>query len=522
MGGNGIIMDDILRNNTMKDRLPSEAIDFIGTAVDKAWLAKRPDVLRHLATLSDTIDRSKANETDVALLDYYLGNIWNGIKYLAGPYKNGGWEWDFPELENETVCLRRALRSPGFPKLSGIQRCKILTNLANCYDTTGRFVEAIDAWNDALEIEPRFGMARGNRAVGRWSYARSLYDQGLASVMAREAWQDLDPSRLLGLEPGAGGHFAETRGKIEAAVPPEVLKKSIDFNDFSLGKTKAEVVYRRWCLIGRLFLNPLNDIGPYPIAARDILTSPSIVAPIGEGPRFHGFFNQIKQEFCSARWLAFEAIHTSAPHFSDSDVLIYNTLDYPSYSLAAEKLKLAFRSSYSLLDKIAFFLNAYLGLGIPERNVSFRGIWYEGQKKKKGVRQEFKERPNLPLRGLYWLGKDIYEGGPEFRAVIDPDAQRLCEIRNRLEHNYLKLHLDLWPGPATTGSGIQFVDDLAESVFQTDFRAMTLRLLSLVRAAIIYLSLGVHREERIRATKRPSNAPTPPMFLDVWEDDWKR
>jgi hypothetical protein len=106
--------------------------------------------------------------------------------------------------------------------------------------------------------------------------------------------------------------------------------------------------------------------------------------------------------------------------------------------------------------------------------------------------------------------------------VIDPDAERLNEIRNHLEHKYLKLHLDMWAGPAVGNSDKGLVDDLAESVSQRDFEAMTMRLLSLLRAAIIYLSLGVHKEERTRATSRPANAVIPPMVLDIWKDEWKQ
>ena len=34
------------------------------------------------------------------------------------------------------------------------------------------------------------------------------------------------------------------------------------------------------------------------------------------------------------------------------DVLLYNTLDYPAYGLAVEKVKVAFRMAYSIFDKI--------------------------------------------------------------------------------------------------------------------------------------------------------------------------
>lgn len=512
---------DVLAVTTLANVVPDQAVEFIGNAVDRAWAKQRADVLRHLAPLTETIDRSAAAEIDVTLLDYYLGNLWNGLKCLAGPHRSGSWQWDSAELEAEIICLRRAIRSKGFGQLPDIRRCQILTNLANCHSTTGRFVEAVGAWNAALDIEPRFGMARGNRAAGRWSYAKAVYDHGHAIVMAREAWRDLDPSTLEALEPGAGEYFAGLRRDIERVVPAKAFQTPLDMTTFPLGTTDAEIEYRRWCLKNRLFLNPLNDLGAYEIAAQDILSSPSIVVPIGQGPRFHGFFNQIKQEFCSARWLAYEAMSESEPHFSDKNVQLFNTLDYPSYSLATEKLKLAFRSAYSLLDKIAFLLNAYLGLAIPEKRVSFRGLWYENQEKKKGIRQEFKTFPNWPLRGLYWLGKDLYEDTPEFRAGIDPDAQRLSEVRNHLEHKYFKLHLDFWSGPNVSGP-TWLTDDLAVSLRREEFEAMTMRLIALVRAAIIYLSLGIHQEERTRAQKRPPDAIVPPMVLDVWDDEWKQ
>jgi len=368
-----------------------------------------------------------------------------------------------------------------------------------------------------LLIEPAFGMAKGNRAVGLWTYARSVYDEGHALVLAREAWSHLDPTGLAALEPGADVHFAVVRKQIENSVPDDVLLKPFDLDGFEMGGEDEEREYRQWCLHKRFFLNPLNDLGPVRIATRDILSCPPIVARLDEGPRFHDFMNQIKQEYCTARWLIYEATREQPPHFSDRDVLLFNTLDYPSYGLRTEQLKLGFRALYSLFDKIAFFLNAYLDLGIAERDVSFRGLWYVKQKRPKGIRSEFTARENWPLRGLFWLGKDLYEDTEGFREVIDPAAKRLNEIRNHLEHKYLKLHSDPWGGPESN----LFTDGLAVSLGRDEFEDMTLHLLRMARAAIIYLTLGVHREERIRAKQRDPNEITPPMFLDNWEDDWK-
>ena len=98
-----------------------------------------------------------------------------------------------------------------------------------------------------------------------------------------------------------------------------------------------------------------------------------------------------------------------------------------------------------------------------------------------------------------------------------PAAERLNEIRNHLEHKYLKLHSDLWGGPESS----TFKDGLAISLGRDEFDDMTMLLLSMTRAALLYVSLGVHREEQLRATSRDPNAITPPAFLDIWEDDWK-
>ncbi len=510
-------LDNVLGTSSFADREAGTAIDLLGTWVDAAWDARRADVLRHLAQLASTIRRDAAKDSERALLDYYLANLWAGVKYLAGPHQGGSWDWEQSAIEQEVTHLRRAIRSPGCLVLPPIRVCQFHTNLGNCFSNIGRFAEAVDAWNDALAIEPTFGMARGNRACGLWTYARTVYDPGHAIVMAREAWRALDPQTLKGVEPGADKHFHEIRLAIEAALPSMTLQQEFDLNAFSLGDSDTERAYRRWCLERRLFLNPLNDIGSIRIAAADVLSCPSIVAKINEGPRFHDFFNQIKQEFCSARWLAFQATLAPTAHFSDREVLLYNTLDYPSYGLHTEKLKLAFRATYSLLDKIAFFLNAYMDLGIAERNVSFRGLWYKEQRRSKGLRDEFRSRANWALRGLYWLSKDLYEDASGFRDAMDPAAERLSEIRNHLEHKYLKLHSDLWGGPASS----IFTDGLAVSLRLDEFAAMTIRLLSMTRAAIIYLSLGVHREEQVRAGERDPKSIIPPMFLDTWEDEWK-
>jgi hypothetical protein len=217
---------------------------------------------------------------------------------------------------------------------------------------------------------------------------------------------------------------------------------------FGLGRSRAERAYRAWALDNRLFLNPMNDLGSYSIAARDVLHLPTLTTGIsdaGPGPPVaFGFYNQLKQEFVSARWLCFDGLTEHRAHFSDRDTHLYDTLSIPAYSLALEKSKAAFRMAYSLFDKIAFFINHYFRVGVPERAVSFRGVWYERKGDPKPLSAVFKDRENWPLRGLYWLSKDLYE--PSFQKVAEPDAEGLAELRNHLEHKYCQVHDDLGIG----------------------------------------------------------------------------
>jgi len=512
----------ILATATLASLPPEKAVDDLGNWVDFGCDAGRVDVLKHVLTLATSIDRSKCDALTLVNLDYYLANAWAGLRCLKGPHPSGSWEWEQPEIEHELLCLRRAMRSHAFAATPEARRCQILTNAGNCLDTIGRFVEAIDLWEQALAVQPRFGMACGNLGIGLWEYARAVYDPGHAAVLAKQAHAHLQTALLLGPELHAVDGFLNARKDIEARVPQEMLEHEGDMDGFPLGDSDQERLYRRWCLQHGLFLNPLNDLGPFAIASQDVLTAPSIVVPIGEGPWLHGLYSQIKQEYCSARWLAYTGTQLQTAHFSDRDVQLYNTLDYPAYGLAVEQLKLAFRSAYSLFDKIAYFLNAYLALSIQERSISFRGLWFTDQSPKKGIRDEFAARANWPLRGLFWLARDLYEDNPQFRDVLDPDAQRMREVRNHLEHKYLKVHLEMWRGPDPVDQTCWRNDTIASSLRREDLERMTLRLLKLARAALIYLSLGIHSEERLRASQRPPGSITPPMPLDTWEDDWKQ
>ena len=394
-------------------------------------------------------------------------------------------------------------------------QCPILTNLGNALSAAGRVIEALEPRRNATAVEPRFWMARGTLGMGLSNYARTIHSAyhaaALFSVAARELTQtiaDADAYPHVGY-PEARRGFEREKAWIDEHVNLAEFSQHFSPDQGSMGKSRAERAYRAWCLSHCLFLNPINDGLACPAAADDTLPLPDFVTKIGEPPSLLGFFNQIKQEYVSARWVLYSGTDSSRPHFSDRDVTLTNTLDYPAYGLAVEQVRTAYRIAYSLFDKIVFFINDYFSLNIPPAQVSFGRVWKDKAGSKGVLIKRFASSKNIMLRGLYWLSRDLLD--PSFSQSTAPDAQALAEIRNQIEHRYLKIH-EIFagkPGFRQKVPGDAFVDTLAYSIGRRDFEDKALRLLTLLRTAIIHLTLAMDFEERRR--NRASRS-TKPLF----------
>lgn len=504
-----------------------KALDLIGQLIDDAFDKKSAADTALAFSLMETLeDSGQLTPEQFIVLCYFRANAWENRIYENA--KTLSWEWDFPEVQNQILELRRAVGHKGFSDQPLVRRCQINTNLAGKLNSIGRFVEAIEYWDRAIEIEPRFAMAQGNKGRGLQFYAGALYDPGHAGVFlavasnafgaaaAKDAIFDSPANEIYEKD------FSDAKSQIEQEIDVAAALRILGGEEHSIGRSAVERGYRTWCLENRLFVSPLNDLGANRIAAQDVLTLPSITLPLSDTPPsglppvIIGFFNQLKQEFVSARFLFFEGIRASKPHFSDKGVLLYSTLDYSSYAFGAEKMRAAYRLAYSLFDKIAYFLNHYLAVGYPDERVNFRNVWYEHKgSDPKPLRAMFTHWPNWPLRGLYWLSKDLFD--PEFKAVTEPDAEALAEIRNHLEHKYLQLH-ESWAWNVLDEKKTQ--NRFGYHIGRDEFAAKTLRVLKLARNALIYLSLAVHCEERLRHSGNPDKL-VGPLPLHRVEDGWK-
>jgi len=497
------------------------ALNIIGLLVDTAGDTGNEDGLNHAMELADELLDRDLRQGHQSRIQYYLGNAHSNLRQIQAA-NTGRWWWENDTLEQEIYHFRMALDPEELTGVSKREACQIYTNLGNALSEVGRFIEALRCWNLALQIESSFGPAKGQKGIGFYNYAQAHYDQGHAANLLRAGYEQLDEAvEDEELFPRMRKHFEVYQQHIADQFKPGVLEEEMDFEEYSLGDSEEERQYRRWCLEQTLFLNSLNDIEPHSIAARDILhlgsvsgeESSKIVSCVG-------FYNQMKQEFVSARYLLYQGLHQDTPHFSDKDVRLENTLDYPVYSFSAENVRIAMRMAYSLFDKIASFLQYYFELShIPSHKLNFGNLWYKSPGKNK-LAPEFEGRENWPLRGLFWLSKDLeYFTDMYVEQSMDPGAKELRDTRNELEHGYLKLHDSMWAGPDDEA---RMQDELSTSLYRDDFEQQALKTLRKARAALIYLSLAIKHEERVKKSDLEEDQIMAPMHLDRWEDEWKQ
>tara|TARA_R110000868_G_C10957828_1_gene768236 strand:+ start:268 stop:1797 length:1530 start_codon:yes stop_codon:yes gene_type:complete len=454
----------------------------------------------------------KFSDDDKMTFHYNVANGWSYQQQLIQRLNSDEfWSFNLTELEQQIINLRLAY---SYSKKSGdnLKKCQILTNLGNLFSHIGRFSEAQLYWQKVLKIDSSFPMAHGNIGFGLFQYAKILYDNGHQVLFFQFAHKYLKKSVNSDIYEDAKSAFKNVIDLLQSIIQKEDLENIQDLKGFSLGTSEQECGYREWCLKNRLFINPLNDITTENIAGHDCLLLPTMTLKFDKPPIYQTIFNQIKQEFVTARHLLYSGLNEREFHYSDKDNLQLDTLDYAVYSYSSEKIKIAYRICYSIFDKISYLLNDYLNLDFKPDKVSFRTIWSVYDKKSNSYKLNPKviQTQNWALRGLYWLSKDLFEKNQEFSSTIEPEAQELAQIRNFIEHKSFKI--TEFGKSAIIDSGLTYV------IERSEFEEKTINLMKLTRASMIYLSLGINLEEK----KNEISNPVLPIDFVELRDEYKR
>lgn len=483
-----------------------EAFDHVGNLIDDGADASYERAIKRGLYLLDELSKRDLVAMDGALVEYFRANAWAAKSKISNARLS--WSWESPEAQEEMLALSRASNHSGFQALDEARQCQIITNYANLLHVVGRTIDAIAGWDSALKIIPRFAVALGNRGCGLTTYACLMVNDWERAILALHAYDSLkstladDAFYDSGDQRGQMAFFSKQAKDLARTIDVEEVRAHQNLDMGRRGGSKTERAYRRWCLEHRLFLCPLNDLGPHLTAASDDLMLPPLVERFDDRPDGHlpppivGFFSQMKQEYVSARFMLFEGMSSASVHFSDRDVVLTDTLDYPVYSLASERVRTAFRIAYSLLDKVAFLVDQYWTLKKAPERISFKNVWMvEGKSR---LLPRFVELDNLPLRGLYWLSKELFD--EQLKQTTAADARELHVVRNALEHTFLRVS-EGWAKPLM----LDRVDSggFGLSIGSNELEAKAIRVMQIARSALLYVSLAIGVEERKKEVANP-------------------
>lgn len=507
-------IESLLITSTLANTDPQNQVDALGELFDQSLDQRRLDGIEHGIALASTINFEALSSHQQVLFHYCLSNAWSTKRILLNQTREKAWEFNMLEISKEIYHLRKAISLSGFQTIDDYRKCQIYTNLGNTFDFIGRFVESQELWSKAIAIIPDFPLALANKAKGLYHYANYLIDDEHSKLLVLHSYKFINKSieSSLPVFEDTGQGIAEFKRKLEDLIPPALRMKIPDLNDYDLGNHHTLNDYRHWCLQHTLYVNPLNDLGAFSMASHDILMLPTMHFDLKSPPVYLTFYNLMKQEFGSARFLFYESLKSEAPHYSDEDIALVETYETALYSLPVEKAKMAFRMAYSILDKIAFFLSDYFALGIDHTKINFRSIWYTDYKNRT-LRPEFTSSYNWALRGLFWLSKDLHLSWEQNEIVIEPEAKEIAAIRNHIEHKFFKIVRD-------RTAATFFYDeekDIAFTISKDKFYPKVLKLLKLVRASLIYLPLVVNQEQQKRPVADHATIPIQPTIIPKHE-----
>ena len=381
-------------------------------------------------------------------------------------------------------------------KFNSLQLLEIQTNLANNIKAFNRFVEAIHYYtfdyNFNLQIDSQY-VAPYNKAytlillkdlINEQSvnihysyYAYSLIDRlsqnqekithaGIKNHIEKETWVK---NILL------WGKSAESEYK--------KLNKLLNSTQFDNIEQK---IYYSWCGKNKLFLNPINDVRIDIATFEDTIQFPNYIVKVGEGPYFSAAFSDIKNRFCKARYLLFNALNNPFPAWLENGLNLTSVLEYENYSTNAEFIKVAIKLAFSTLDSLATLMKNYFEINCKNDKCYFKPSW---------IRESFTNIQNPYIDALYWLSCDLTDtDNIKNWNAPNPSAGILRKLRNDLEHNWVRIS----EAKSTVWLGEQ---DYAMTYTLEQISTAALEVFRYVRTAIIYFILAVQFNEKLKNEK---------------------
>ncbi|WP_223111483.1 LA2681 family HEPN domain-containing protein [Billgrantia pellis] len=430
--------------------MDSDSLALFTARADELIDSKDHQAIKTICDVAEETDFVFQSPYDESRYYYSVGNLYEEL------YKYSRTDWFSDDLSMAVLYFRKALHaigeSPWDREESHLKSC-IETNLANNLSSQGRALCAIPFYDSAIKQgNPIAFVSKANNEI---FIAGSLYDQDHAIYHLRCAYNNfLEPEKRKHLM-----HPSQRKSVAEGGRLKDFSKwyqeKSGDFyfnDEFKLGGIdRKEREYLDWVDAEKLFLNDLNDILSGDLVKQDVLSLPSFVSYINqtlslsEGLAYHGNFDELKNDFCYARYLLFVglSIPEDVDHFYNSTYRHIEDFSYTINNLKTSHYKNSFRIFYSLLDKIAYFIYRFFDLGPIDNDgrVSFINIFVNTSGKTSKPNKALENSKNPFIHALFFILKDIRElkSYTNISKWVDPDVASYDEIRNAMEHRSLKI-----------------------------------------------------------------------------------
>jgi hypothetical protein len=345
---------------------------------------------------------------------------------------------------------------------------KIIVNLANALTINFRLVEAIQFLDTVLKDAHDFPQALVSKAdhltlisnvtncpatAALYSTIYNLYNTAyrsavLPSYVKQKCYTGIQKASEKLLEHG----FELSAIDQEQRKTTEEYNMHSDFRKFTLDNFLSLNEHAIYC---KCIASSKDDLQ---IGTESILLRGKLV------PRLELLLNRVKSEFAFARWSYYRSLTEEA---FDYDVVFSNLYENEIINSQSETLRTAFRVCYGILDKIA--LGICKLYGITGGSIYFERFWDD-----KNRVQILEQKKNIHLNALSSIANDLNSKWGELKHFKN--------WRNKLEHNLLilqsKFSLNLDPFSLIED------DEFVVSVDIDEFKAATLQLLQLTRAAI--------------------------------------
>jgi tetratricopeptide (TPR) repeat protein len=428
----------------------------------------------------------------------YYYDVANGYQIL---YERGSGEKGESafEMGDEVNAAAKYFARANFPQAH--------TNLGNLLDSVGRPLEALKAYQAALDLDPEFGMAWGNWGMTLEHLASSgQYSGGLLFHAYRLLQEALDrPTSIFEIGgPDAYATFAEIHDRIEAHFVENGQGELLNSDHRHAARDdSAESPFVRFytalCVKRDLYLN-LHLVDPHAAASVGDTYLPTFIsstkAPESEFRELALRLNEIHETFATARYLFARSqfIEDDTRTISEQTTLV-NTLDYAASNLYVGLLKSAYKEAFSALDKLAVLINHYLRIGHDENNVYYGNVWFEPGTEGASRRIADAVRASgYRLLGTYLL-------------CLELRGSRYSSLRNAMTHRYVRVFRY-----GTVAKGGYDFDRLVDLTGEVLFK---------VKCAIIYVSQFITAEEQRK--HKGSVVGTLPAWtnqnLDLWGGD---